>query len=202
MAATGLILFGFLIGHVAGNLLIFAGRDRFNSYSAFLHNSPLLLWGTRTLLLIAVMLHILASIQLAMAKRAARPVGYAVKKDAGSTYAARTMMLSGPIVALFVVYHLLHFTTGHAHPGFQAGEVYGNVVGAFRSWPVAAAYIVAMVTLSFHLSHGIWSMFQTVGLNSPKYDPLVRRGAWVFTILVTLGFIAVPVAVLAGIVKP
>lgn len=202
MAATGLVLFGFLVGHVAGNLLIFAGRERYDGYSAFLHNSPLLLWGTRVLLILAVGLHILASVQLTLAKRAARPIGYALKKDAGSTYAARTMMLSGPIIALFVVYHLLHFTTGHAHPDFQAGQVYGNVVSAFRSWPVAAAYIVAMLTLSFHLSHGVWSMFQTAGFNSPKYDPLIRRGAWLFTIFVTLGFIAVPVGVWAGVVKP
>jgi succinate dehydrogenase / fumarate reductase cytochrome b subunit len=202
MAATGLILFGFLVGHVAGNLLIFAGRERFDGYSAFLHESPLLLWGTRILLLAAVALHILVSVQLTLAKRAARPIAYEVKRDAGSTYAGRTMMLSGPIIGLFVIYHLLHFTTGTAHPEFQPGRVYENVVSAFRSWPVAAAYIVAMATLSFHLSHGIWSMFQTAGLNSPKYDPLIRGGAWVFTILVTAGFIAVPAAVLAGIVKP
>ncbi len=202
IAVTGVVLFGFLVGHVAGNLLIFAGREKFDGYSEFLHNSPVLLWGTRALLLLCVALHIVGSVQLALAKNAARPVDYAVKQDAGSTYAARTMMLSGPIVALFVVYHLLHFTTGHAHPHFKAGFVYDNVIRGFSSWPVSLAYVVAMLTLSLHLRHGLWSMFQTVGLNGPKVDRLIRGAALVVTVAIVAGFIAVPVAVLTGIVKP
>lgn len=199
MALTGMILFGFVLGHVTGNLLVFAGRDKLNAYSEFLHNSKGLLWGTRAVLLISVIVHIWASIKLTKLKADARPVPYASKEPHGSTYAARTMMWSGPIVAIFVVYHLLHFTTGTVHPDFRA-DVYHNVVTGFLRWPVSAAYVVAMLALSLHLSHGVWSMLQTTGINNPRWECALRRVAWVFAAVVTAGFVSIPLAVLFGVV--
>ncbi|HEX7901794.1 MAG TPA: succinate dehydrogenase cytochrome b subunit [Planctomycetota bacterium] len=201
MALTGVILFGFLIGHVAGNLLVFAGAQKLNDYSKFLHHSPGILWGTRITLLVAVVVHIVVSIMLTKLKADARPVPYLGKKPHGSTYASRTMMWSGPIVALFVVYHLLHFTTGHAHPKFDPDNVYANVVVGFKSFPVGFTYILAMLAVGLHLSHGLWSMLQTVGLNRPHLEPALRKIAILVSALLVAGFIAVPLAVWTEIVK-
>jgi succinate dehydrogenase / fumarate reductase cytochrome b subunit len=201
MAATGVVLFGYVVGHVSGNMLIFAGREAINKYSEFLHTSPFLLWGTRVVLLASVLVHVWASIRLTKLKADARPVPYAVKEPRGSTYAARTMMWSGPILALFVVYHILHLTTGTVHREFNPyGDVYHNLVTGFRNPLASGIYIVAMLALALHLSHGVWSMLQTVGVNRPHWEKGLRRLAVLFGVLVSLGFIAVPVAVLLRIV--
>ena len=200
MALTGVVLFGFLIGHVAGNLLIFMGPEKINEYSKFLHESPGILWGTRITLLAAVAIHITSAVVLTKRKADARPVPYLGKKPHGSSYASRTMMWSGPIIALFVIYHLAHFTTGHAHPKFDPGNVYQNVVVGFRSWPVALAYLLAMAALGLHLSHGLWSLTQTLGVNRPHWEPCLRKVAVVVAALLIAGFIAVPLGVLTRIV--
>ena len=198
VAVTGLILVGFLVGHVSGNLLFFAGAQKINDYSKFLHDSPVILWGTRLLLLASVAAHIIATLQLAMLRRSARPFGYQAEKKNVSSFATRTMILSGPLIAAFVVYHILHFTTGAAHPNFNAVDVHHNVLSAFQIWWVAAIYIGAMLILSGHLSHGIWSMLQTVGASHPKYDGAVRRAATLVAILIIIGFISVPLGILMG----
>jgi succinate dehydrogenase / fumarate reductase, cytochrome b subunit len=200
MALTGVVLFGFVVGHVAGNLLIFVGKEKLNEYSKFLHESPGILWGTRITLLLAVAVHIVVSVLLTKLKIDARPVPYLGKKPHGSSYASRTMMWSGPIVALFVIYHLLHFTTGQAHPQFDPHDVFQNVVIGFRSWPVALTYILAMLALGLHLSHGLWSMLQTVGLNRPHLEPALRKIAILVSALLIAGFIAVPLGVMTRIV--
>jgi len=201
MAITGVVLFGFLIGHVAGNLLIFLGPKKINEYSKFLHESPGILWGTRLALLAAVAVHVFAAVTLTKRKADARPVPYIGKTPHGSSYASRTMMWSGPVIALFVIYHLLHFTTGHAHPKFDPHDVYANVVLGFQRWPVGLTYILAMLALGLHLSHGLWSMLQTVGVNRPHLEPALRKISIAVAALLIAGFIAVPVAVLAEIVK-
>lgn len=200
MALTGVILFGFLIGHLAGNLLVFAGAEKLNAYSKFLHESKGILWGTRVTLLLAVGIHIAVSIRLTRLKADARPVPYAGKKPHGSSYAARTMMWSGPIIALFVIYHLLHFTTGHAHPSFDPDDVFRNVVDGFRRPVVCLTYILAMMAVGLHLSHGLWSMLQTVGVNRPHLEPCFRRIAIVVAALLTVGFVAIPVGIWVGLV--
>jgi succinate dehydrogenase / fumarate reductase cytochrome b subunit len=203
MALTGVILFGFLVGHVAGNLLIFAGVNgpqKINEYSKFLHQSPAILWGTRVTLLLAVGVHIVVSIRLTKLKMDARPVPYLGKAPHGSSYASRTMMWSGPIIALFVVYHLLHFTTGHAHPSFDPENVFQNLVSGFRRPIVCVTYILAMLAVGLHLSHGLWSMLQTIGVNRPHWEPCLRKIAVVVSALIIAGFIAVPLAVWTGIV--
>ena len=201
MAATGLILFGFLIAHMLGNLQIFLGRAVMNHYAETLHGNPGLLWTARTILLVSVVLHIWASIPLALLKKKARPVAYVKRANVQSSFASRTMMWSGPIIAAFVVFHLLHLTTGTLHPNFAKLDAYNNLVTGFKVIPAAIAYIVAMVLIGMHLSHGIWSMFQSVGICHPRYTPMVKKFAAVVSWILVAGFVSVPVAVLTGLAR-
>lgn len=201
MAVTGLILFSYLIAHMLGNLQIFLGSAVMNHYAETLHGNPPLLWTARVVLLVSVVLHIWASVALSMLKSEARPVAYVKRANVQSSWASRTMMFSGPIVAAFVVLHLLHLTTGTIHPQFVPLHPYENLVSGFLVVPFALAYIVVMVFIGFHLSHGIWSMFQSMGLSHPRYTPLIKKFAAVFSWILTAGFIAVPLAVLAGLVR-
>jgi succinate dehydrogenase / fumarate reductase, cytochrome b subunit len=201
MAVSGCILFLFVVGHLIGNLQIYEGPEKLNRYAVLLRSMPALLWGVRTVLLAMVLLHIWSSVQLAGRNIAARPVGYRIKKATGSSYASRTMYWSGPIILAFVIYHLLDFTFGQVNPHFQPGNVYGNVVASFQLIPVAVFYIIAMLLLCLHLYHGLWSMFQSVGIAHPRYTPMLRRGAAVVALLIAIGNISIPVAVLSGWVK-
>jgi succinate dehydrogenase / fumarate reductase cytochrome b subunit len=201
MAITGLILFGFVIGHMLGNLQVFIGANQMNEYAAMLKANAALLWGARLVLLVAVILHILAAVQLTRMSRRSRPEGYYYKDVIQADYAARTMRWSGLIIAVFVIYHLLHFTTGTVHPQFDVHDVYRNVIIGFRVWPVSLFYIIAMVALAFHLWHGVWSMFQTLGLINPKSDKIIRRLAAIATLAIVIGFISIPMAVLAGFIS-
>ncbi len=200
MAATGLALFGFVIGHMLGNLQIYLGPEKLNAYADFLHHNPGPLWAARIGLLICAVLHILTAMQLAQLKSRARPVAYVKQGTAGSSYASRTMVMSGPIILAFLIYHLLHFTFGSAHPDFRS-DVYHNVVAGFRQVPAAIAYIVAMALLGLHLNHGIWSMFQSVGVAHPRYTPLLRKLALVVSLGIVAGNVSIPVSVLLGLVK-
>lgn len=200
MAVSGAIGVGYLIGHVAGNLLIYQDPARIDAYAAFLKSNPGLLWATRAILLLAVSLHIIAAFQLARISQKSRPVAYKRWRAVGSDFASRTMRWTGPIVGIFIVYHLLHFTTGTIHPDFREGQVYHNVTTGFRVWYTSAFYIVAMLALLAHLYHGAWSMFQSLGLNHPKYNRLVRALATIVTVVVVIGFTSIPVAVLLGLI--
>ena len=201
MGLTGLILFGFLIGHVTGNLLAFAGEKALNDYAHWLRAHPGVLWGTRGVLLVSVILHIVTTIKLVKLKSDARPVAYAAKEAHGTTYAARTMMWSGPIIALFVVYHLLHFTWGTVLPGFNEHNVYNNVVLGFHSPLATGIYTVAMLLLCLHLAHGLWSVLQTLGINRPNWEPTLRKLAMAVAVLIIGGFLSIPFGVMAGIIK-
>jgi succinate dehydrogenase / fumarate reductase, cytochrome b subunit len=204
MAATGFILFGFVCGHLLGNLQIFLPPEKINHYAATLRSLPPLLWGTRITLLVSVILHIWSSVQLWLLQREARPIKYVKRANLNSTYASRTMMWSGPIIAAFVIFHLLHLTFGTIHPGgpFDEHNVYNNVVTGFQVWPVSVFYIIAMIMLCYHLYHGLWSMFQSLGFSHPVYTPWLQRFSKVVAILIAAGNISVPVAVLAGLIKP
>jgi succinate dehydrogenase / fumarate reductase cytochrome b subunit len=204
MAVTGIILFGFLVGHLLGNLQVFETPDKLNDYAAFLKSHPGLVWTTRLVLLLSVGLHIWSSFELWLLQREARPVKYVKKVNLNSTYASRTMIWSGPIIAAFVIWHLLQFTFGAVHPGapFSEHNVYNNVVLGFRVWPVSLFYVIAMVMLCYHLYHGLWSMFQSLGFSHPVYTPWLKVIARAVAILLAAGFISIPVAVLAGLVKP
>ena len=203
MAVTGAILFLFVIGHMAGNLQIFEGAAKLNAYGHFLHSIGELLWPVRIVLLLAVALHITATVQLALLKKKARPVGYSRKEAIASSYASRTMYWSGPIVLAFVIFHLLQFTAGYIHPESQfiEGDVYHNVVAGFQVWWVSVLYIFSVSLLGLHLRHGIWSMFQSLGFNHPRHTPILKSAAIVIAVVIVLGYISIPISVLLGIVK-
>lgn len=202
MAVTGAILIGFLISHVLANLLILTGDPAgINGYGAFLRSQPALLWGGRVVLLGAVIVHMIAAVQLTRLDRAARPVGYAKLAPQTSTFASRTIRWGGLLILLFVVYHILHFTTGTVHPNFVHGDPYRNVIVGFDVKWVAAFYIVAMVAVGLHLYHGTWSAFRTLGLVQPSANPLQRRVATLLAVGVWLGFTLIPVAVVIGMVR-
>jgi len=208
MAVTGMVLVGFVIAHMLGNLKIFLGPATIDTYAAFLRTMgepllpySLLLWVVRIVLVTCIALHITAAVQLTRISRAARPQGYDTKESIATTYAARTMRWSGVILALFVVYHLLHLTGGVV--GFRPGEfrelsVYHNVVAGFSVWYVSLFYVVAMACLCLHLDHGIWSLLQTLGWNNARTTSTLRALSRGVALAVFAGFISVPVSVLAG----
>jgi succinate dehydrogenase / fumarate reductase cytochrome b subunit len=206
MAVTGLLLFLFVVGHLIGNLQIFAGPEPLNAYAAFLHSpkmaTPLLI--VRLAMAGIVLLHIATGVRLALNNRAARPVAYHKQTPVESTFASRWMVVSGLALLVFVIYHLLHFTVHVAIPAGalpQDGNVYHMVVASFRQPAIAIAYIAFMVVLFFHLSHGFQSLFQTFGLRHPRYSPLIAKLSLLFAVLLAGGNILIPLSVLLGIVK-
>ena len=201
MAVTGIVLVGYILAHVTANLLIFAGPAAIDAYAAKLRTVPILLWGVRILLLVSVVLHVVAAVQLAARAKAARPTPYHRWEPQTSSAASRTMRWGGLAILLFLVYHILHFTTGQAHPDFIHLAPYHNITTAFRLWWVAAIYIAAMLALAMHLYHGTWSMLQTLGIEHARVNPARRRLATVIAVLVPLGFVTVPIAVLIGAIR-
>jgi succinate dehydrogenase / fumarate reductase cytochrome b subunit len=203
MAVTGFILFGFVLGHLAGNLLLYKGPEAIRDYAlflrSFLHGAGL--WIARAGLLVSALLHIWAATSLTLQSRAARPIAYRKWEARDSTYASRTMRWSGVIVLVFIVYHLMHFTFGTVHPDFRELQPYHNVVAGFKVVPVSLFYIVAMVLLGLHLDHGFWSMLRTLGLGHPRYARYARVAAAVFAIVIVVGNISFPIAVLFGWVR-
>ena len=202
MASTGIVLFGFVLAHMVGNLQLYLGAEALDRYAVFLreflHGGGL--WIARAVLLACVVLHIWAATSLTLADRAARPVGYREYEARESTWASRSMRWSGVVILVFVVYHLLDMTFGVVNPGFEAGHVYRNVVASFRSVPVSLFYIAAMLLLWSHLRHGVWSMLRTLGLSHPRYEEVAHRLAAVFATVVVAGNISFPLAVLFGVV--
>jgi succinate dehydrogenase / fumarate reductase, cytochrome b subunit len=205
MAVSGILLAGFVVAHMLGNLKMFQGPEAMDGYGAFLREFgyPVipeygLLWVARIGLLLAVGIHALAAFQLWQQSRTARRTGYRKNDSQVFSYASRTMRWGGVIVGLFIVYHILHLTTGSVHPDFEYGSVYANLVVGLQSWPVALFYMLAVGALSLHLYHGLWSVFTTLGSQNLKVDRLRRPLAAVLAIALFVGYAAVPVAVLAG----
>lgn len=200
MAATGLALVGFVVAHMTGNLLVYAGREAMNDYALFLreflHGAGL--WMARAALLGAVLIHIWAAWSLTRLSHAARPAGYHRLEHDASTLASRTMRWGGVTILLFVIYHLLHLTFGTVHPDFRHGDVYHNFVTGFQSVPASLFYIAANIALGLHLYHGGWSMFRTLGLTHPRHTRTVRLAFGALAVIVALGNLSFPVAVLAG----
>jgi len=205
MAVTGAILIGFLLAHMVGNLKMYMGAQHFNDYAEFLREvgEPVLprtvgLWIFRVVLLGCVGLHMLSALQVYLQSRKARGKDYTKEESLSFAYASRTMRWGGVIIGAFVIYHILQFTTGQAHPDFVPGNAYRNVILGFSSWWVVGLYTVTLVMVTFHLYHGLWSAFQTVGANHPKYNPYRRPLALVLALVVFLGFMTVPVGVKTG----
>jgi succinate dehydrogenase / fumarate reductase cytochrome b subunit len=208
MAITGLIGIGFVILHMVGNLQIFIGPEKINAYGGLLHG-PLgeVTWAVRAVLIVAVVLHVLMAWQLTRMARAARPMGYRDREPQVSTIASRTMRWGGVLLLVFIVLHILHFTTQDIDPAHVRGrtlggyrDVYDDVALSFRIWWVTAFYVIAMVALGMHLYHGAWSSMRTLGVAKPSEHPLKRRIALVVAIVVWLGFTIVPIAVYLGAV--
>lgn len=212
MATSGLVLVGFVCGHMVGNLQIFLPPPALNRYAHFLQSNLELLWPVRLVLLTLLGIHVWTAFRLWAANRAARPQAYASPVTAyGSTAASRTMLVSGLIVAAFVVYHLLHYTVkveslnGTPVPFHQLREpdtgyadVYAMMVAGFRVWPVSLFYAVGVTLLCFHLSHGIAAMFQSLGLRNPVYAPLIGKLARTVAVVLLAGYLSIPTAVLLG----
>lgn len=202
MAVTGLLMVGYVVVHLLGNLQVFAGRERVNAYALFLKSEPVLLWGVRIVLLVSLVLHVAAAVQLAALRREARPAAYAEKRPTVSTWASRAMLVTGAGTLAFVVYHLLHLTWGVVHPAFSHEDVYGNVVVGFLSLPVAAAYAVGLFFVGAHIYHGGGAMFRTVGVSNPRHAGGLQRAAAVAAVVLALGYVSMPIAVQLGWVRP
>ena len=196
MAVTGVILVGWIVGHVLGNVLIFRGPESVNQYAALLKSNMALLWAMRVFMLVTVVLHVVAAVQLVNQQRASRPQAYTRHRYQQATIASRTIRWGGLVLALFLVYHILHMTTGALHPSFDHADVYSNMVLGLRVPWVAAIYLAAVTALGLHLYHGMWSVFQSLGFSSPSISPVRRRLATGIALFVFIGFAAIPLAIL------
>jgi len=203
LAVSGLVLFGFTVGHMLGNLQVFLGPEKFNAYAAGIKGTPALLWGVRTVLLVSVVVHIALALDLYSRSSAARAVGYRMKRNDVTSYAALTMKYSGPLLLLYIVFHLAHLTA----PGLSLGAVpfshtdaYSNFVSSFKVPWVTGVYVLANVFLGMHLYHGSWSLFQSLGLSHPRYNPIRQRVAIALGLTVATGNVIMPLAVLSGLV--
>src|SRR5687767_10793145 len=213
MAVSGLALFLFVVAHMLGNLQIFLGPEAINKYGYFLQSKPELVWAARIGLLVMVILHIWAAIKLSAENRAARPANYGNYKPVGSSYASRTMLVSGLVILAFIIYHLLHFTVQTEginfastdfktlHDAKQRHDIYNMMVIGFSQPLVSIFYIVSMGLLSLHLSHGVSSMFQSLGWKNERYGRAIDRFALIAAAVLIVGYSAIPIAVMFGVLK-
>ena len=210
VAVTGVILILFVIGHLLGNLQIFIGPDWINSYAQHLRDLGPLLWMIRAFLLASVILHIYFTILLAIENRRARPEAYRDRNYAKASWASRHMVVSGLVVLAFIVYHLAHFTFRVTDPRFALlksdaqghHDVFSMMVYGFQNVYVSAFYIVGLFLLTLHLTHGSSSFFQSLGFNNQRMTPKLAIGGRVFAWLLFIGYTSIPLAVLAGLIKP
>jgi succinate dehydrogenase / fumarate reductase cytochrome b subunit len=211
MAVTGLVLFWFVLGHLAGNLQVFLGPEAINRYGNFLQSNPEIIWPARLVLLAMVALHIWSATALSRENKAARPVAYAEYRPVGSSYASRTMLMSGLIILAFVIYHLLHFTvearfvnlTGQdfatfVDPEMKVHNIFKMMVVGFNNPLVSGFYLVGMALLCLHLSHGVSSMFQSLGWKNDAYRPVLDCGARAVAAIIFVGYASIPIAILLG----
>lgn len=210
MAVTGFVMFLFVIGHLAGNLQVFMGAEAINRYGHFLQSNPELIWPARLVLLLMLVLHVWSAVKLSAENKAARPVAYAQWQPVGSTYASRTMLMSGIIIFVFIIYHLLHFTaqvqyinlTGKNFVDFidpeKRHDIFKMMVVGFENPLVAGFYVLGMALLSLHLSHGMSSMFQSIGWKNKAYGPVLDKASRWLAVLIFLGYSSIPVAILLG----
>jgi succinate dehydrogenase / fumarate reductase cytochrome b subunit len=208
MAVRGIVLLLFVLGHMVGNLKVFLGAVHLNEYAEWLRTlgepalpRTVLLWGGRIGLIAAFVLHIVSAYQLTMINRRARPVHYQAPRDyVAANFASRTMRWSGIIIALFLIFHLADLTWGSANPNFVRGDVYDNVFNSFERVPVAVFYIVANIALAFHIFHGAWSMFQSLGWNNPRFNSWRRSFAIAFAVVIGVGNVSMPLLIVTGAV--
>ena len=214
MAVSGLVMAGFVVGHLAGNLLVYAGQDALNDYAEFLKNSPQITWPTRIVLLVMFVLHVKTGIKLQSANKSARPVRYAAESTVQASFASRSMLLTGLLLGAYVLLHLAHFTFGwldaesHAmtqvvgagETAYERHDAYGMLVAGFGQPIYSIIYLVSMLLLGLHLSHGLSSLFQTLGLRHASYTPKIELGGKLLAWALALGFASIPLAIMAGVV--
>jgi succinate dehydrogenase / fumarate reductase, cytochrome b subunit len=205
MAVTGIVTFGFVTGHMLGNLQVYMGPDQINHYAEALHKLGPILWLIRSFLFVSFAVHVWYGIQLKLENWAARPESYKCQSTVQATLASRTMIWTGLVILVFVVYHLLHYTVRVTNPEYQAladttgrFDVYSMVIMGFSNYLVSGFYLIGVALLSYHLSHAVASMVQTFGLHTPQWQKRLEAIAWFFTIFLFLGYAAVPVGVMAG----
>lgn len=210
MAITALIMLFYLIAHLLGNLLIFKGPSWFNAYASMLREFGLLLWTIRIVMLVAFLIHLTLAIQLTIENNKARPLSYRFQKNLRSTFASRNMIWSGIIIALYIIYHIFNFTIPLINPEFSAHrnidtigrpDVFSMVITNLEMITINAVYTIAIIALVLHLSHGIQSLFQTLGLNSEKTIPLMIKAGTIISIIIMVGFLSIPLAILTGILR-
>jgi succinate dehydrogenase / fumarate reductase cytochrome b subunit len=215
MALSGLVLFGFVIAHMLGNLQVLIGPKAMNEYAHMMQSNPTVLWGARIVLLSAIVLHFGTAFALTAQNKKARPVKYKVKKDVATSYAAKSMIYGGIVILAYIIFHLMHFTitpaaqtiaakVGYVHSApfgtEQIPNVYNNVIQSFQNTWVTLVYLVAQIALGLHLYHGAWSITQSLGLTHQRYNDTLRSVAVAFAFVVVIGFSAVPIAVKLGLV--
>ena len=205
MAATGLLFVVFLLAHMAGNLKIFFGAGTFDHYAGWLRTigEPVLpyswfLWIQRAVLVVALVLHVVAAVQLSRRDRKARPVRYVHGQRPRATFATHTMRWGGATLAVYIVWHILDLTVGVANPDFVEGQPFHNVVVDFQVWWIDVIYLVALLMLGLHFNHGFWSAAQTLGIKSASRDRTLKTVGSVLAVVITGGFMIVPIAVMAG----
>lgn len=210
MSFTGFAMIAFVVMHLLGNTTIYHGPDGINTYAKAIHRFTSLVWAFRLTLLAMFSLHVFYGIQLTLENSAAKPQSYAVNGNLQTTFAGRNMIWTGLLIAAFVVYHLLHFTFQVTNPDISARshldalgrpDVFTMVVLSFRNFYIALVYMIAMCALGLHLSHSIQSLFQTIGLNGEKTFPAIRKGGTLVAIIIFIGFAAIPLVILSGLVK-
>ncbi|MGX4734736.1 succinate dehydrogenase cytochrome b subunit [Kitasatospora griseola] len=207
MAVSGLVMLAYLVAHMLGNLKVFLGPDDLNGYAHWLRTigQPVLhygwfLWLARPVLVVAVVAHGVAAYQLSRRDLKARPQQY-VHRRRQSTYATRTMRWGGVILGLFIVWHILDLTTLTVNPAAEEGHPYQNIVASFSTWYGGGIYCLAVLALGLHVRHGFWSAAQTLGVNNPRRDRALKFAANALALLLTVGFVSVPVAVMTGLVR-
>lgn len=200
MGATGFVLYGFVIFHMAGNLQAWEAAEKLDAYGAMLKQVTEVLWGVRLALVVALGAHVWSAMRLVQISRAARPEAYRKKTNLAANAASLTMKFTGPILLIFIVYHLLHFTVGSAHPDFRHEGVFHNVVVGFSNPLVAGFYILSMLCLAPHLAHGGYSMLRSLGLESEGWSRIVRLASRAFAAIVVIGNISIPLGVLVGFI--
>ena len=207
MAVTGVALLGYVIVHMIGNLQVYQGRDALNAYAKMLKGMPTLLWSARLLLLALFVAHVYLGITLALENRAARPVGYARFQYEQAGLATRTMVLSGLVILAFVIFHLLHFTLGAVQPAYSEAQdpagrpdVYAMVVHGFQDPVITISYVVAQLFLGLHLYHAVPSLFQSVGLKHPRFNPLIEKLGLLVSLVIVVGNVSMPLSILFGLV--
>ncbi len=209
MALTGVMLFGFVLAHLLGNLQIFLGAQWLNDYAKHLAELPLVLWPARAILLAVLIVHMFLAIRLSVENKNARPIAYDQSATVRASFASRTMLLSGFAIFFFIIFHLLHFTFGKTHPQFYSlvtsdghHDVYSMVILSFRDPWVAVSYVCAVAFLALHLSHGLSSFLQSLGLLNEKNLPCARKAAKIAALLIFLGYSSMPICSILGILKP